>query len=79
MTDLEGVVLELFADVTGVPAVAGLETTPDDAAAWDSLTHVRFVHAIERRLEITLPESALVDPRSLRDIVETVAAATAAS
>jgi len=73
---VEAAVLELFAEVVGAPPVEGLETTPEDVPDWDSLNHVRLVHAIERRLSVALPENALVERGSLRDLVETIAFAS---
>ena len=58
--DVEAALAQVFADLfpalreTGVKA-ARLEVTP----GWDSLGHIRLIMALEQRLGMTIPSSAI--------------------
>ncbi|MEV7521320.1 acyl carrier protein [Streptomyces sp. NPDC091371] len=62
-------VLQSFAETVGTQAPRGVETTPADIAAWDSLAQVHLVAAIETRLSVTLPDEALTTRTTLGDLV----------
>ncbi|MEV7524406.1 acyl carrier protein [Streptomyces sp. NPDC091371] len=61
-------ILQAFAETVGTQAPRGLQTTPADIAAWDSLAQVHLVTAIEARLSVTLPDEALTTRTTLGDL-----------
>ncbi|MGA2887011.1 MAG: acyl carrier protein [Terracidiphilus sp.] len=63
---------ELFASVVGMEPPRGEDTLPDDVRGWDSLAHIRLVHAIEREFGCELPEGLLLVGKPLGDLVAAV-------
>lgn len=55
----------IFTSVMGVPPIHGAETLPRDIPEWDSLAHIKFVHAVEREFDCELPEDFLLVGRPL--------------
>jgi acyl carrier protein len=50
----------IFTAVVGAPPVRGAETLPHDVPEWDSLAHIKFVHAVESEFGCELPEEFLL-------------------
>lgn len=59
-------------DVLGWDLVLADEDGPRTIETWNSLVHIRLVHALESRFEVRLPDSALLEEQtvgSLRRLV----------
>lgn len=53
-------ITEIFTRVVGASPVQGAETLPRDVPEWDSLAHIKFVHAVETEFGCELPEDFLL-------------------
>lgn len=60
-------IVAIFTDIVGTPPINGVDTLPSDVPAWDSLTHIKFVHAVENEFDCELPEEFLLVGKPLRD------------
>lgn len=66
-------VLNIFMEIAnGAAPPRGLETTADDLAEWTSLFQVMLVHEVESSFGVSLPESLLVTPFRLEELVDAV-------
>lgn len=78
MTDpLPQRVCSVFTDVIGSPPARGMSTVPADVEGWDSLGHIRLVHALERKFDCRLDDDALTPGQSLGGLVTALRAAGA--
>ncbi len=60
-------VLEVCAQVFGVPASSLTDdSSPDDIAGWDSLSHVQLIVALEEAFAVTLTPDDAMDMLSVR-------------
>ena len=63
---------EVLEDVLGWDVEVRDEDGPGTVDGWDSLSHVRLVHALETRFDVRLPDDALLGEQtaaSLRQLV----------
>jgi len=63
---------EVLEDVLGWDVEVRDEDGPGTVDGWDSLSHVRLVHALETRFDVRLPDEALLGEQtaaSLRELV----------
>jgi acyl carrier protein len=63
---------EVLEDVLGWDVEVRDEDGPGTVDGWDSLSHVRLVHALETRFDVRLPDEALLGKQtaaSLRQLV----------
>lgn len=60
-------VVAIFTEVVGCAPSRGPDTLPKDVPLWDSLSHIKFVHALEREFKCELPEEFLMPGRRLGD------------
>jgi acyl carrier protein len=51
---------EVLEDVLGWDLQIGDDDGPGTVEGWDSLSHVRLIHALETRFDIRLPDEALL-------------------
>jgi acyl carrier protein len=68
---------EVLEDVLGWDVEVRDEDGPGTVDGWDSLSHVRLVHALETRFDVRLPDEALLGEQtaaSLRQLVRERAA-----
>lgn len=56
------------------PAAVGPDTTALDVDGWDSVSHVYFLHAVERAFAITLPMERAYELANLGELALLVAA-----
>ena len=76
MTDpLSDRVVAVFTEVIGSCPSRGMATVPADVDAWDSLGHIRLVHALELEFGCRLDDDALTPGASLGDLAEALQAA----
>jgi acyl carrier protein len=64
---------EVLEDVLGWDLVLTDDDGPRTIETWNSLVHIRLVHALESRFDVRLPDSALLDEQtvaSLRGLVQ---------
>lgn len=66
----------VFGEVLGEAPVRGPATLPQDVEGWDSLGHIRLVHALEMEFNCLLDEESLMIGPSLGTLVAGVRAAT---
>lgn len=66
----------LFVSVIGMEPTRGEATLPEDVRGWNSLAHIRLVHAMEREFDCELPEEVLLVGRPLGDLVAAVLEST---
>ncbi|MCU1646747.1 MAG: hypothetical protein JWN03_7022 [Nocardia sp.] len=59
----------VFAGIIGSPPARGMATVPADVESWDSLGHIRLVHALEREFDCRLDDDALMPGLSLGGLV----------
>ena len=52
---------EALEDILGWDLAVGDDDGPSTVEGWDSLSHVRLIHALETRFAIHLPDAALLD------------------
>jgi acyl carrier protein len=71
-SELDTAFSEILEDVLGW----GVEVTDDDGPGtvetWDSLAHIRIVHALESRFDVRLPDSALLEEQSVSSLKQLV-------
>jgi acyl carrier protein len=68
-------VREVFSSVLGVPMAALTDdASPDTIPAWDSLTHINLMLAIEGTCGIQFAPDELIELRSVGAVIERVAA-----
>jgi acyl carrier protein len=68
---------EVLEDILGWDVEVRDEDGPGTVDGWDSLSHVRLVHALETRFDVRLPDEALLGEQtaaSLRQLVRERAA-----
>ena len=71
-TDFDQQFREVLEDVLGWDVEVRDEDRPGTVEGWDSLSHVRLVHALETRFDVRLPDDALLGEQtaaSLKDLV----------
>lgn len=51
---------EVLEDILGWDLAIGDDDGPGTVEGWDSLSHVRLIHALETRFAIRLPDAALL-------------------
>jgi len=64
---------EVLEDVLGFDVEVRDEDGPGTVEGWDSLSHVRLVHALETRFDVRLPDDALLGEQtaaSLKQLVQ---------
>jgi acyl carrier protein len=72
-TDFDQQFREVLEDVLGWDVEIRDEDGPGTVEGWDSLSHVRLVHALETRFDVRLPDDALLGEQtaaSLRQLVQ---------
>jgi len=77
MTEAETyeLVRDLMADVFDVDDLEiNASTTAADVEAWDSLTHIRLVVAIERKFKITFKNSEVENMKTVGELIELIGA-----
>ena len=52
---------EVLEDVLGWDLEIGDDDGPGTVEGWDSLSHVRLIHALETRFGVRLPDAALLE------------------
>ncbi|MCW9035742.1 MAG: acyl carrier protein [Rhodospirillales bacterium] len=57
-------------DIKGI--VVGEETNAYDVDGWDSLSHARFVLAVEQHFQIRFPGDLLFDMENIGDMLEAI-------
>ena len=62
----------LFVSIVGMAPTRGEDTLPDDVRGWDSLAHIRLVHAIECEFDCELPDDLLLVGKPLGDLAAAV-------
>ena len=71
--DLCARLIEVAADVFGVPATAlSADSTPDSVEAWDSLSHLNLMLAVEQATGVQIDPERMAELTSLRIIAEEV-------
>lgn len=66
----------VFASVLGVPAdTLADEASPDTIPAWDSLTHINLMLAIEGACGVQFEPDELIELRTVGAVIDRVAAA----
>ena len=63
---------EVLEDVLGWDIEIGDDDGPGTVDGWDSLSHIRLIHALETRFDVRLPDDALLGEQtagSLRQLV----------
>ena len=66
-------VVAIFTDIVGCAPTRGPDTLPRDMPLWDSLSHIKFVHALEREFRCELPEEYLLPGKRLGDFTTAAA------
>ena len=52
---------EVLEDILGWDLEIGDDDGPGTVEGWDSLSHVRLIHALETRFAVRLPDAALLE------------------
>ncbi len=61
----------IFRDFFNLPnIVISTETTADDIDAWDSLTHVELMMALEEEFNVRLPTKVIMNAKNVGDLIE---------
>jgi acyl carrier protein len=68
----------VFLDVLGTAPARGAQTVPDDVEGWDSLGHIRLVHALEQEFACLFDDEALLVGVPLGALVTAIRAGAAA-
>lgn len=63
---------EVLEDVLGWDVEVREEDGPGTVEGWDSLSHVRLVHALETRFDVRLPDDALLGEQTAASLKELV-------
>lgn len=71
--DIAGGFNEIFKDVFGEDVVVTAETTADDVAGWDSLSHAILLQSIEERFDVVLADSEALAFHNVGDMMDCVA------
>jgi len=70
---LRSQMLETFRDVFGDPALVVHDTTTaSDVEAWDSLTHINLIVALERRFRIKFTTGEVATLHNVGDLVSLI-------
>ena len=56
---------EVFEDIFGWDVELTEDDSPATIETWDSLVHIRLVHALETRFDVRLPDSALLEVQTM--------------
>ncbi len=59
--DFDRIFDEVLEDILGWDLAIGDDDGSGTVEGWDSLSHVRLIHALETRFAIRLPDAALLD------------------
>lgn len=59
---------DVLEDVLGWDLELGDDDGPGTLEEWDSLAHVRLVHALETRFGIRLPDAALLEAQTVASL-----------
>ncbi len=69
--------VRLLGDPRGRARLGSRRLTDDDGPgsveAWDSLAHIRLIHALESRFDVRLPDSALLEQQTVASLKRLVA------
>jgi acyl carrier protein len=71
-TDFDQQFREVLEDVLGWDVEVREEDGPGTVEGWDSLSHVRLVHALETRFDVRLPDDALLGEQTAASLKELV-------
>ena len=64
---------EIFVNVLDNPAIVLQEnTTADDIAEWDSLTHIQLVYAIEKHFKIRFTSAEITRWKNIGDLCDSI-------
>jgi acyl carrier protein len=63
---------EVLEDVLGWDVEVRDEDGPGTVDGWDSLSHVRLVHALETRFDVRLPDDALLGEQTAASLKQLV-------
>jgi acyl carrier protein len=63
---------EVLEDVLGWDVEVRDEDGPGTVEGWDSLAHVRLVHALETRFDVRLPDDALLGEQTAASLKQLV-------
>lgn len=67
-------IYRIFGDVMDVPVTTlNDDTSPETVEAWDSLSHMNLVLALEEEFEVQFPDETIVELLSLKKIEEATA------
>lgn len=65
---------EIFAHVLDNPAIVLQEnTSADDIAEWDSLTHIQLVYAIEKHFKIRFTSAEITRWKNIGELCDSIA------
>ena len=65
---------EIFVNVLDNPAIVLREdTTADDIAEWDSLTHIQLVYAIEKHFKIRFSTAEITRWKNIGELCDSIA------
>ena len=71
---------EIFVNVLDNPAIVLQEnTSADDIAEWDSLTHIQLVYAIEKHFRIRFTSSEINKWKNIGELCDSIAGRLTAS
>ncbi len=68
----ESAFADVFEDMLGWDVELTEDDGPGTVEAWNSLVHIRLVHALESRFDIRLPDSALLEEQTVGSLKELV-------
>jgi len=72
-TDLWPELTQVFREVFDDPEIhIGPETTADDVDAWDSLTHVQLIVAVEARFKVRFKHAEIAKFQNVGDLANAI-------